>query len=134
MKDKETPSITEIIPELKNHPEIAQRMKDLGFEDVLQKEWSRQEHEKLKNEPVIKTENKAPQPTERSTGNEAYDAAIKEGGGIPGGVMDLGEFGKIYNYHDPKTGSTLGFKEGQEITPETVKAQIQKSREAFGIK
>ena len=75
-----------------------------------------------------------PAPTERSTGNDAHDAAIKEGGGIPGGVMDLGEFGRIYNYHDPKTGSTLGFKEGQAITPETVKAQIQKSREAFGLK
>src|ERR1700719_3746427 len=45
IKDKETPAITEIIPELKAHPEIEQKIKDLGFEDVLQKEWMRQQRE-----------------------------------------------------------------------------------------
>src|SRR5258708_8263756 len=48
LKDKETPPITEIIPELKEHPEIAKKMKDLGFEDVLQKEWMRQNREQAK--------------------------------------------------------------------------------------
>ncbi len=184
LKDKETPKITDIIPELKEHPEIEQKIKDLGFEGVLQKEWVRQKQEKTKAEGYKPSEkavtlagpqkdlgpefragqvahelerNKAilrnpdatpeekeiaqtrinetkPLPPERTTGIAERDDAIKEGGGIPGGVSDLGEFGKIINFHDPKTGSTLGFKEGSEITPETVKAQIQKSRKAYGLK
>ncbi len=81
----------------------------------------------------LKTNKAAVAPPEKSTGNPEFDAAIKAGGGVPGGISDFKEFGKIVNFHDPLTGSTLGFKEGKEITPETVRAQIQKSREAFGI-
>lgn len=134
IKDREVPKITDIIPELKEHPEAAQRLKDLGFETVLQREWMRQQGTK-KAAPIEPAgERKVILPPERTTGVAEHDAAIKAGGGIPGGVTDLGEFGKIFNYHDPRTGSTLGFKEGKEITPETVKEQIRKSREAFGLK
>src|SRR5260370_9575360 len=48
LKDKEAPKITDIIPELKGHPEIEQKIKDLGFENVLQNEWMRQNREKAK--------------------------------------------------------------------------------------
>jgi hypothetical protein len=70
-------------------------------------------------------------PPERSTGNPEHDAAIKAGGGVPGGVSDFGEFGKIHNFHDPQTGSTLGIRNEKDITPENVRAQIEKSRAAF---
>jgi GNAT superfamily N-acetyltransferase len=70
---------------------------------------------------------------ERSTGTPEHDEAIKAGGGIPAGTMDLGEFGKIVSFHEPETGTTLGFKPGQPVTAEAVKAKIAESRKQYGL-
>lgn len=73
-------------------------------------------------------------PPERTTGNPDYDTAIKAGGGVPGGVTDFKEFGKVINFHDPKTGSTLGIKEGtRPITAENVRDQIAAKHAEYGL-
>jgi len=131
IKGPETPPITEIIPELKNHPEIEQKIKDLGFENVLQKEYIRQ-HQPPKLEIAPETKVK-PGVVEKTTGSMEDDQAIKAGGGVPGGVMDFGEFGKIRMFHDPESGTTLGFKNGEEITPETVKTKLDESRKQYEL-
>ena len=79
-------------------------------------------------ENVLKTNIKAP---ERTTGVPEHDSAIKEGGGVPAGVMDLGEFGKIVMFHDPISSTTLGFKNGETITPEKVREKIEASRAQY---
>ena len=71
---------------------------------------------------------------ERSTGNEADDAAIKAGGGIPGGRMSMDENNHVRMFHDPQTGTTLGFSAKEEVTPEAVKAKLAESRKQYGIK
>jgi predicted GNAT family acetyltransferase len=70
---------------------------------------------------------------ERSTGNDADDAAIKEGGGIPGGRMSMDENNHVRMFHDPKTGTTLGFSAKEEVTPDTVKAKLAASRKQYGL-
>jgi hypothetical protein len=70
-------------------------------------------------------------PPERTTG--AFDAAIKEGGAIPGGVqkgypeIDLKD---IVMFHDPATGSTLGLNP-ENVSPENVRAQMRNSRAQY---
>jgi hypothetical protein len=68
---------------------------------------------------------------EKSTGDHDIDAVIRNGGGIPAGMQDFGEFGKIHMFHDPETGSTLGFKPSEKITPQNVGKKLAKSREDF---
>jgi predicted GNAT family acetyltransferase len=69
-------------------------------------------------------------PSERTTG--VHDAAIKTGGGIPGGIMR--KAGKMPHdlilFHDPVTGSTLALPEN-EVTPENVANHLAESRAKF---
>lgn len=69
-------------------------------------------------------------PPETTTGQ--YDAPIKEAGAIPGGINkgDDVEPDSV-NFHDPKTGSTLGLPVDQ-VTPERVKQEMAKGRVQFG--
>ena len=78
-----------------------------------------------------KTQQRATGLVEKSTGDHDIDAVIRNGGGIPAGHMDMGEFGKIHMFHDPETGSTLGFKPSEKITPQNVGKKLAKSREDF---
>jgi hypothetical protein len=72
-------------------------------------------------------------PPERTTGEAADDAAIKEGGGVPGGRMTLDENTHVRMFHDPKTGTTLGFSAQEKVTPEAVKTKLAESRKAYGL-
>lgn len=132
LKDKETPKITDIIPELKGHADIEQKIKDLGFEKVLQKEYMRQHAQQPKIEPALEAKLK-PGVVEKSTGSAEDDAAIKQGGGVPAGTMFSGPEA-IRMFHDPSSGTTLGFRASEEITPESVKAKLDESRKAYGLK
>jgi len=132
IKDKEAPAITEIIPELKAHPEIEKKIKDLGFENVLQNEWMRQNREKpTAVEARVPYKAGRTVPPERTTGE--HDAAIKEGGGIPGGIqkgdVELGLKDLAY-FHDPTTGSTLALPT-DKISAENVREQLRKSRAEY---
>jgi hypothetical protein len=79
-------------------------------------------------------------PPERTTGKPEVDAAIKEGGGIPGGVQKGFEYkdktGEIKQYpdtayvHEPTTGTSLNFPFDQ-ITPEFVKQRLAEKRAEF---
>lgn len=69
---------------------------------------------------------------EVSTGEPAEDAAIKEGGGIPGGFLDMEGYGRVKMFYEPEHGITLGFKPNEAITASAVKAKIAKGREDFG--
>jgi hypothetical protein len=80
---------------------------------------------------VPKTQQRAQGLVEKSTGDHDIDAVIRNGGGIPAGMQDFGEFGKIHMFHDPETGSTLGFKPSEKITPQNVGKKLAKSREDF---
>lgn len=63
---------------------------------------------------------------ERSTGDPKIDAAIKEGGGIPGGIFK-GIPGKLPNYaqfHDPINGSTMMIP-FDELTAEKVREAVE---------
>ena len=70
-------------------------------------------------------------PPEKTTGQ--FDAAIKAGGAVPGGVqkgdpeIDLKD---IVMFHDPATGSTLGLNP-EDVSPENVRAQMRTSRAAY---
>lgn len=69
-------------------------------------------------------------PPESTTG--VHDAPIKEAGAIPGGITKGDEVEPdMANFHDPKTGSTLGLPVDQ-VTPERVKQEMAKSRVQFG--
>jgi hypothetical protein len=57
-------------------------------------------------------------PPERSTGDAADDAAIKEGGGVPGGRMEFDKDNHVRMFHDPESGTTLGFSPKETVTPE----------------
>lgn len=70
-------------------------------------------------------------PHERTTGR--YDADIKQGGGIPGGIQKGDQELDIPDYaifHDPSTGSSLMLPV-DKVTPENVKNQLTKSRKAY---
>jgi len=70
-------------------------------------------------------------PQERTTGE--HDAAIKEGGGIPGGVQEGDEeigLKDLVLFHDPTTGSTLALPV-DKVSAENVKAQLRKSRDMY---
>lgn len=76
-------------------------------------------------------------PKERSTGDEKVDAAIKEGGAVPGGVQKGFEYkGKVLPasayFHDPLTGTSLNLPMDQ-VTAEAVKNALRQSRKAYGI-
>lgn len=65
-------------------------------------------------------------PKETSTGDEKLDAAIKEGGGVPGGIFK-GIPGKLPNYaqfHDPIHGSTMMIPV-DEVTPAKVREAVE---------
>jgi hypothetical protein len=55
------PQLREIIPEIKSYPEVEQKLKDLGFESALQKEWVKQ-HRPEKSVPLgnIADQNRGP--------------------------------------------------------------------------
>lgn len=71
---------------------------------------------------------------EKSTGDESADAAIKQGGGIPAGVMFPGTDLAIKMFHDPENGSTTGFKPGETISAESVKKKLADNRAAYQAK
>jgi len=75
-------------------------------------------------------------PPERTTGNPEHDAAIKEGGGIPGGVMkgdaSIG-VPELTLFHDKTSGTTLALRTDEGITPEKVKAHLEESRAKYMI-
>lgn len=68
---------------------------------------------------------------EKTTGDEDLDAAIRNGGGIPAGFMNVPGHGDYRMFHDPETGSTLAFKPHEAITPQTVGKKLAASREEF---
>jgi len=71
-------------------------------------------------------------PPERSTGDLEADKAIRAGGGIPGGVMGrLEESPHVKMFHDPTSGTTLGFTDKEQVTPEAVKAKLEASRAQY---
>jgi hypothetical protein len=70
---------------------------------------------------------------ERSTGEPAEDAAIKEGGGVPGGFLDMEGYGRVKMFYEPEHAITLSFKPNEPITTAAVKAKIQKARNDFGL-
>jgi len=70
----------------------------------------------------------------RSVGNPEHDRIIESAGAIPAGVAFPGDpESEIKLFHDPKTGSTLGFKPGEEVTPEAVQRKMDASRKQFGV-
>ena len=80
-------------------------------------------------------------PTERTTGDEKVDKAIKDAGGVPGGVMPSFEYpdkvtGEKRTYpalsifHDPQSGTSLNLPMDQ-TTPEAVKAHLEASRAQY---
>ena len=103
---------------------------DTGREGAVRGGPSRGGVESL-GEEGTKTQQRATGLVEKSTGDHDIDAVIRNGGGIPAGHMDMGEFGKIHMFHDPETGSTLGFKPSEKITPQNVGKKLAKSREDF---
>jgi hypothetical protein len=71
-------------------------------------------------------------PPERSTGNLEHDRAIKEGGGIPGGILGHPEDEvHVKMFHDPQTGTTLGFSAKEPVTAEQTRAKIAASRAQY---
>jgi ribosomal protein S18 acetylase RimI-like enzyme len=71
-------------------------------------------------------------PPERSTGNVEHDEAIKQGGGIPAGMLGNPEDAvHVKMFHDPQTGTTLGLGADEPVTPEAVKAKILASRAKY---
>ena len=68
---------------------------------------------------------------ERTTGDEDADAAIRNGGGIPAGFMNVPGHGDYRMFHDPETGSSLAFKPHEAITPQTVGKKLAASRAEF---
>lgn len=81
--------------------------------------------ERLPNVPNLRV------PPERTTGE--FDEAIKKGGAVPGGIQHGDpeiNLPDLVLFHDPATGSTLALPT-DKITPEGVKAQLQKSRDMY---
>jgi len=81
IKDKESPKITEIIPELANHPDVAQKIKDLGFEGALQKEWMRQQREGISKNataPLLEAEPESERLRRTSAGTRENPQTIAE--------------------------------------------------------
>ena len=70
---------------------------------------------------------------EQSTGSPEHDQAIREAGAVPAGVMFPGEPYEIKAFHDPQTGSTLGFKPGEPANADSVRRKLADSRKAFGV-
>lgn len=71
-------------------------------------------------------------PPERSTGNVAEDEAIKAGGGVPGGMLGRPtDEVHVKMFHDPETGTTLGFSAKEPVTAEAVKAKLEASRAQY---
>jgi hypothetical protein len=69
---------------------------------------------------------------EKTTGKAEHDEAIRLGGGIPAGVAFPGDTAsEIRLFHDPQTGSTLGFKPGEAVTAEGVRQKMEESRKNF---
>jgi hypothetical protein len=131
IKDKDAPKITEIIPELKDHPEIEQRLKDLGFEGVLQKEWIRQHGDKPAPAERLPKVKNLRVPPERTTGE--YDEPIRKGGAIPGGIQKGdAEIGlkDLALFHDPSTGSTLALPV-DKVSSEAVAKVLRDSRDQY---
>jgi len=74
-------------------------------------------------------------PAELSTGSAEVDKAIKEGGAIPGGLQKGDADTNVPDlvlFHDPTTGSTLALK-ADAVTPEKVKAELEKSRAQYAV-
>jgi hypothetical protein len=69
--------------------------------------------------------------TERTTGSPETDEAIKTGGGIPAGVLGDLKGNHVKMFHDPTTGTTLGFSEKEPVTAEAVKAKLAESRRQY---
>lgn len=70
-------------------------------------------------------------PQEQTTGK--YDAPIRKGGAIPGGIEKGDPEADVPDmalFHDPVTGSTL-YLPVDRITPENVKTELIKSRQQF---
>src|SRR5579859_2531022 len=84
--------------------------------------------QRVEASPISKTV-----PPERTTGDAADDAAIKAGGGVPGGRMTLDANTHVRMFHDPQTGTTLGFSAQEKVTPEATKAKLAASRKAYGL-
>ena len=82
----------------------------------------------VETEP-LKT-NLKPMPNERTTGNPEDDNAIRAGGGVPGGTMFTGA-DQIRMFHNPESGTTLGFRAHEAITPEAVQAKLAASRAEY---
>lgn len=70
-------------------------------------------------------------PPERSVGSPEHDQAIRDGGGIPGGVMGSLDEDHVKLFHDPETGSTLGIKSGEPVTADAVRQKLAESRAKF---
>lgn len=83
------------------------------------------------NTPAAETKPAVKVPPEQTTG--VHDAAIRKGGGVPGGIQKGdSEYNEpdLIQFHDPKTGSTLGLPI-DEVTPEKIASELKKSRDAF---
>jgi GNAT superfamily N-acetyltransferase len=73
-------------------------------------------------------------PPERSTGNSEHDRAIKEGGGVPGGMLGRPEDPvHVKMFHDPQTGTTLGFSAKEPVTAEATREKIAASRKQYAV-
>ncbi|VVB50953.1 Uncharacterised protein [uncultured archaeon] len=70
-------------------------------------------------------------PPEHTTGHEGEDDIIRKAGGIPGGRLGGNEAWAVRMFHDPTSGTTLAFGPNETITPDTVKAKLDASREAY---
>jgi hypothetical protein len=72
-------------------------------------------------------------PKERTTGDAERDEAIRQGGGIPAGVMkSVPKLGlpELTLFHDPQTGTTLALQ-SDTVTPELVRQHIMESRSKY---
>lgn len=72
-------------------------------------------------------------PPERTTGSPETDAAIKEGGGIPGGIFGEPNGPHVKMFHAPETGTTLGFAHNEPVTAEATRAKIAESNRKFKV-
>jgi len=70
-------------------------------------------------------------PPERSTGNAGDDEAIKKGGGVPGGRMTMDAENHVRMFHDPESGTTLGFSPKETVTPEATAEKLRASRAQY---
>ncbi len=69
---------------------------------------------------------------ERTTGSPETDDAIKAGGGVPAGVLgNVKDAAHVKMFHDPETGTTLGFAANEPVTAEATKAKLTESRRQY---